>query len=82
MVRKLCSGQEMLYKINQTGIIKKTEQGRVTVRVHCTLSHCQKHTYEVFRVIQTYDDKVTLRPRKAGPRGRGHGRGRRRRGRH
>ena len=26
----------------------KTEQGIVTVRVHCTLSHCQKHAYQVW----------------------------------
>ena len=24
------------------------EQGRVTVLVHCTLSHCQKHAYQVW----------------------------------
>ena len=46
MVTKLCSGQEMLYKSNQRGIIKK--QGRVMVLVHCTSRHCQKHAYQVW----------------------------------
>jgi len=50
MVRKLCSGQEMLHKINQRGIIK-TEQGRVTVLVHCTLSHCQTPAYQVWTLF-------------------------------
>jgi len=45
MVTTLCSGQEMLYKINRSGIIKNTEQGRVMFLVHCTLRHCQKHAY-------------------------------------
>jgi len=33
MVTKLCSGQEMLYKINQRGIIKK--QNKVKLRFLC-----------------------------------------------
>ena len=65
-------------KNQSKGNNSKTEQGRVTVLVYCTSSHCQSmHT--MFRVIWFYDDKVTLLTRKAGRRGRGHERGRRRR---
>jgi len=48
MAIKLHSGQEMLYKNQSKGNNLKTKQGRVTVLVHCTLSHCQKHTYQVY----------------------------------
>jgi len=48
MVTKLCSEQEILYKNQSKGIHSKTEQGRGTVLVQCTLSHCQKHAYQVW----------------------------------
>jgi len=36
----------MLFKNQSKGEkIKKRKQGRVTVLVHCPLSHCQKHAY-------------------------------------
>jgi len=48
MVTKLCSKLKMLYENQSKGNNSKTEQGRVTVLVHCTLSHCQKHAYHVW----------------------------------
>ena len=54
---KLHSGQEMLYKNQSKGNIKKMEQGRIVF--HCTLSHCiNMHTK--FEVIWTYGHKVML----------------------
>jgi len=73
MVTKLCSGQEMLYKINQRGIIQK--QNKVELRFLCTALHViARNMHAKYGVIWTYDDKVTLRTRKAGRRGhrRGH----------
>jgi len=70
-------GQEMLYKINQSGIIKK--QNKVELRFVCTaLRVIARSMHTKFGVIWTYDDKVTVRTRNAGRRGRGHGRRRRR----
>jgi len=37
--------QGITHKINQMGIIKKTEQGRVMVLVHNPWIHCKKHAY-------------------------------------
>jgi len=79
MMTKLLSGQEMLYKINQRGIIQI--RNKVELRFLCTvLRVIARSMHTKFGVIWTYDDKVTLRTRKAGRRGhgRGHGRGRRR----
>jgi len=74
MVRKLCSGQEMLYKINQRGIIQ--ERNKVKLRFLCTAFRViARSMHTKFGVIWIYDDKVTLRTRKAGRHGR---RGRRR----
>jgi len=64
MVTKLCFGQEMLYKINQRGIIEKRNQ--VELRFLCTaLRVIARSMHTKFGVIWTYDDKVTLRARKA-----------------
>jgi len=49
MVKKWCSGQEICSIKSIKGEQLKTEQGRVTVFVHCTLSHCQKHAYQARR---------------------------------
>jgi len=78
MMTKLRSRQEMLYKINQRGIIQK--QNKVELRFLCNaLQVIARSMHTTFGVIWTYDDKVTLRTRKARRRGRGHGRRRRRR---
>ena len=80
MVTKLCSGQDLLYKINQRGIIKKRNRvGLWFLRTAIRVIAISMHTK--FGVIWTHNDKVTLRTRKARRRrghGRGHGRGRRR----
>jgi len=69
MVRKLCSGQEMLYKINQRGIIQK--RNKVELRFLCIarLVIARSMQTKSFGVIWTYDDKVLLWTRKAGRRG-------------
>ena len=54
MVTKLRSGQEMLYKNQSKGNNSKTEQGRVTILVHCTLSHCQQHAYQVWNDLDQW----------------------------
>jgi len=78
MVTKLCSGQKMLYKINQRGFIHK--RNKVELRFLSTaLRVIARSMHTKLGVIWTYDDKVTLRTRKAGRRGRRHGRGRGRR---
>ena len=46
-IEEICSGQAMLYENQSKGNNSKTEQGRVTVLMLCTLSHCQQHAYEV-----------------------------------
>ena len=77
MVTKLCSGQEMLFKINQRGIIQKWN--KVELQFLCTaLRVIARNMHTKYGVIRTYGDKVTLRTRKAGRRGHGHGRRRRR----
>jgi len=61
MLVKLCSRQEMLYKINQRGIIKK--RNKVELRFLCTALQViarNMHTCK-YGVIQTYGDKVMLR---------------------
>ena len=62
MVTKLCSGQEMLYKINQKGNNSKTEQGRFTVLVHLytALRVVARNMHTKYGVIRTYGDKVML----------------------
>jgi len=60
MVTKLCSGQEMLYKINQRGIIQK--QNNAELRFLCTaLRVIARNMYTKYGVIRTYGDKVMLR---------------------
>jgi len=57
MVTKLCSGQEMLRKINQRVIIKK--RNNVELRFLCTaLQVIARSMHTMFGVIWTYDDKV------------------------
>ena len=69
MMTKLRSGQKMLYKINQRGIIKN--RNKVELRFLCTaLRVIARNMHTKFGVIWTYDDKVTLRKKKAGRRGR------------
>ena len=64
MVTKLCSGQEMLYKINQRGIIKN--RTRLAIRFLCTaLRVIAKNMHTKYGVIRTYGDKVMLRTRNA-----------------
>jgi len=64
MVTKLCSEQEMLYKINPVGKIKK--RNKVELRFLCTaLQVIARSIHTKFGVIWTYDEKVTLRTRKA-----------------
>ena len=63
LVKKLRCGQEMLYKINQMGIIKI--RNKVELLFLCTALRVM-HTK--FEVIWTYDDKVTLQTSKAGRR--------------
>jgi len=64
MVKQLCSGQEMLYKINQRGIIQKWS--KVELRFLCTAFRVitrNKHTK--YGVIRTYGDKVMRQTRNA-----------------
>jgi len=62
MMTKLLSGQEMLYKINQRGIIKKLN--KVELRFLCTaLGVIARSMHTKFGVIWTYDDKVSLQTR-------------------
>jgi len=64
MVTKLCSRQEMLYKINQRGIIKK--RNKVELRFLCTaLRVIARNMHIKYGVIRTYGDKVMLRTRNA-----------------
>ena len=64
MMTKLCSGQEMIYKINQRGIIQK--QNKVELRFLCTaLLVTARNMHTKYRVIYTYGDKVMLRTRNA-----------------
>jgi len=64
MVTKLCSGQDMLYKINQKGIIKK--RNKVELRFLCTaLRVIAKNMHTKYGVIRTFGEKVTLRTRNA-----------------
>jgi len=75
MVTKLCSGQEMLYKINQREIIQN--RNKIELRFLCiALRFIARSMHTKFGVIWTYDDKDMLRTSKVG-RGsrRGHGRG-------
>jgi len=64
MVTKLYTGQEMLYKINQRGIIKK--RNKVELWFLCTaLRVVARNMHTKYGVIQTYGDKVMLRTRNA-----------------
>ena len=64
MVTKLCSGQEMLYKINQRGKIQN--RNKIVVRFLCTaLQVVARNMHTKYGVIRTYGDKVMLRTRKA-----------------
>ena len=64
MVTKLCTGQEMLYKINQRGIIQK--RNKVELWFLCTaLRVVARNMHTKYGVIQTYGDKVMLRTRNA-----------------
>jgi len=64
MVTKLCSGQEMLYKINQRGIIQK--RNKVELGFLCTaLRVTARNMHTKHRVIRTYGDKVLLQTRNA-----------------
>jgi len=64
MVTKLCSGQEMLYQINQREIIQK--RNNVELRFLCTaLRVITKNMHTKFGVIWNYSEKVTLRTRNA-----------------
>jgi len=64
MVTKLCSGQEMLYKINQRGIIKK--RNNVELWFLCiALNVIARNMHTKYGVIRTYGDKVMFRTRNA-----------------
>ena len=64
MVTKLCTGQEMLYKINQRGIIQK--RNKVELWFLCTaLRVIARNMHTKYGAIQTYGDKVMLRTRNA-----------------
>jgi len=64
MVTKLCSGQEMLYKINQRGIIKnRTRYSYGFCALHFRVIARNMHTKH--GVIRTFGDKVMLRTRSA-----------------
>jgi len=53
------------------------KRNKVELRFLCSaLRVIARNMHTMFGVIWTYNDKVTLRTRKAGQRGRGHGRGR------
>ena len=70
MVTKICSGQELLYKINRKGLIKK--RNKVELRFLCTVFRViARIMHTNIGVIWTYDDHVTLRTRIAGRRGPG-----------
>jgi len=65
MVTKLCSGQEMLYKINQRGIIQKRNKVELR-RFLCTaLRVIARNMHTKYGVIRTYGNKVMLRTRNA-----------------
>jgi hypothetical protein len=67
MVTKLRSGQDMLYKNQSKGIIKK--RNKVELRFLCTaLWVIARNMHTKFGVIWTYVDKVRLRTRKSGRR--------------
>jgi len=73
---KVCSGLEMLYKINQRGIIlKRNKVDYGSCAMHFRIIARSMHT--MFGVIWTYDDKVTLRTKKTRRRRRRRGRRRR-----
>jgi len=58
MVTKLCSGQEMLYKINQRGIIR---QRRVELRfLYTALRIISRNMHTKYKIIRAYIDKVML----------------------
>jgi len=64
MVTKLSSGQELLNKTNERGILQK--QNNVELRFLCiVLSVIAGNMHDKFGVIWTYGDKVTLRTRNA-----------------
>jgi len=64
MVTKLCSGQEMLYKINQKKIIKK--RNKVELQFLSTaLRVIARNMHTKHGVIRTYSDKFMLRTRNA-----------------
>jgi len=68
MVTKLCSGQEILYKINQRGIIKKWNkvEKKVALRFLCTaLPVIARNMHTKYGVIPTYGDKVMYWTRNA-----------------
>ena len=56
----------MLYKNQSKGNKSKTEQGRVTVLVHCISSHCSKHAYQVWNDLnlQSYAQDKEIPPRR------------------
>jgi len=61
---KVCSGQEILYKINQRGLIKK--MNNVELRFVCTSRRViARNMHTKYGVIRTYGDKVMLRTRNA-----------------
>jgi len=60
MVTKLCSGQEMLYKINQRGIIKKRNEVELQF-LYTALRVIAGNMHTKYGVIRTYGDKVMLR---------------------
>jgi len=63
-VTKVWSGQEMLYKINPRGILKK--RNKVELRFLCTaLQVIARNMHTKYGVIRTYGDKVMLRKRNA-----------------
>jgi len=64
IVTKLCSGQKMLYKINQRGIIQK--RNKVELQFLCTaLRVIARNMHTKYGVIRTYGDKVMLWTRNA-----------------
>jgi len=64
MVTKLRFGQEMLYNINQRGIVKNPN--KIELGFLCTaLQVIASNMHTKYGVIQTYGDKVMLRTRNA-----------------
>jgi len=64
MVAKLCSGQAMLYNINQRGIFQK--RNKVELQFMCTaLRVIARNMHTKYGVIQPHGDKVMLRTRNA-----------------